>query len=85
MGVVLGKGAHPHQPMQRARRLEAVHLAEFGKLERKIAIGFQPVLEDLNVARAVHRLDHVGARIGLAVLGEEHVVPERLHVARCHP
>ena len=30
--VVLGEGAHAHQPVQRAGRLEAVHLAEFGDL-----------------------------------------------------
>ena len=72
MRVVLGEGAHAHQPVQRARRLEAVHLAELGDLERQIAIGFQAVLEDLDVAGAVHRLDHEGALVLLARLDEEH-------------
>ena len=65
--VVLGEGAHAHQPVQRARRLEAVHLAELGDLERQIAVGLQAVLEDLHVARAVHRLDGVDALVLLAL------------------
>ena len=68
MGVVLGEGAHAHQPVQRARRLEAMHLAELGDLQRQIAIGFQPVLEDLHMAGAVHRLDGVDALVLLALL-----------------
>jgi hypothetical protein len=83
--VVLGEGAHPYQPVQRARRLEAVHLAELGDLERQVAIGFQAVLEDLDVARAVHRLDHEGALVLLARLNEKHRIAERRHVARRHP
>ena len=66
MGVVLREGAHAHQAMQRAGRLEAVHLAEFGDLERQVAIGLQAVLEDLDVARAVHRLDGIDALVLLA-------------------
>jgi len=31
MGVVLGKAAHPHQPMHCARRFIAMHQAEFGE------------------------------------------------------
>ena len=68
VGVVLGEGAHPHQAVQRARRLEAVHLAELGDLERQVAVGLQPVLEDLHVARAVHRLDDEDALVVLARL-----------------
>jgi hypothetical protein len=74
MGVVLGEGAHAHQPVQRARRLEAVHLAEFGELERQVAVRLQSVLEYLHVARAVHRLDGVDARVLLALGGEKHHV-----------
>ena len=70
--VVLGEGAHPHQPVQRAGRLETVHLAEFGDLERQVAIGFQPVLENLDVAGAVHRLEHEGAVVFLARLHQKH-------------
>ena len=83
--VVLGEGAHAHQPVQRARRLEAVHLAELGDLERQVAIGFQPVLEDLDVAGAVHRLDDEGALVLLARLDQKHAVAERRHVAGRDP
>ena len=83
--VVLGEGAHAHQPVQRAGRLEAVHLAELGDLERQVAIGFQPVLENLDVAGAVHRLDDEGALVLLARLDQEHAVAERRHVAGGDP
>ena len=36
--VVLGEAAHAHQPVQRARRLVAVHDAELGQAERQVAI-----------------------------------------------
>jgi hypothetical protein len=51
MRIVLREAAHPHQPVQRARRLVAVHVAELGQPDRQLAIGFQPVLEDLHMAR----------------------------------
>jgi hypothetical protein len=47
------EGAHPHQSVQRAWRLEAVHLAELRELERQVAIRLQVVLEDLHMARTV--------------------------------
>ena len=54
--VVLREVAHAQQPVQRARRLVAVHLAELGELQRQVAIALEAVLEDLHVAGAVHRL-----------------------------
>ena len=57
MRVVLGEGANPHQPMQRAGRLIAMDHTEFGHAQRQFAIRPQAVLENLDVARAVHRLD----------------------------
>jgi len=83
--IVLGESAHAHQPVQRARGLEAVHLAELGQLERQIAVGLEPVLEDLDVTRAVHRLDHEGALVLRARLRQEHVLAERRHVAGGDP
>ena len=68
MRIVLGERAHAHQPVQRAGRLEAMHLAEFGDLHRQIAVGLQPVLENLHVAGAVHRLDRIDALVLLALL-----------------
>ena len=66
--VVLRERAHPHQAVQRAGGLVAVHLAEFGEAHRQVAVAAQPVLEDLHVARAVHRLDGVDAVLGLFVV-----------------
>ena len=61
MRVVLGEGAHPHHAVDRARRLVAMHDAEFGDLHRQVAIGLQAVLEDLDMAGAVHRLQREDA------------------------
>ena len=41
MGVVLHKAAHPHDAVQRARRLIAVAGAELRHADRQFAIGFQ--------------------------------------------
>ena len=84
VGVVLREGAHPHQPVQRARRLVAVHDAELGHAQRQVAVRAQPVLEDLDVARAVHRLDGEDALVlGLVAgrLRHEHVLAEPAPVA----
>ncbi len=70
--VVLREGAHPHDAVQRARRLVAMDDAEFRNLQRQIAIALQPVLEDLHVAGAVHRLQREDAIV--LRLGDEHVL-----------
>ena len=49
--VVLGEGAHPHQAVQRAGGLVAMHLAELGEADRQLAVAAQALLEDLHVAR----------------------------------
>ena len=67
--VVLGEGAHAHQAVQRARGLVAVHLAELGEAQRQVAIAAHALLEDLHVARAVHRLDGVEPLIRRAASG----------------
>ncbi len=60
-----------------------MHRAEFGDLQRQVAVALQPVLEDLHVARAVHRLQREDA----LVLGrrDEHVLAIGLPVARRLP
>ena len=63
MRVVLGEGAHPHEAVQRARRLVAVDRAEFGEAQRQFAVAAQAVLEDLHMARAVHRLERIDALV----------------------
>ena len=77
MRVVLREAAHAHQPVHRARRLVAMHHAELGEPQRQVAIALQPVLEDLHVARAVHRLQRKPALVlGLVAgrLRREHVL-----------
>src|SRR5262249_15984932 len=45
----------------------------------------QAVLENLDVARAIHRLDHESALVVLARLYQEHRIAERRHVSRGDP
>ena len=78
MGIVLGEAAHPHQAVQRAGLLVAVTGAELGQPQRQVAVALQALVVDLDVARAVHRLDRERA---LLRLGGEHVVVEFLPVA----
>ena len=82
MRVVLGEGAHAHDAVQRARRLVAVAGAELGHAQRQVAIGIQPLAEDLHMAGAVHRLQGEDA---LLRRGREHVLAELLPMARGLP
>ena len=82
--VVLREAAHAHQPVQRARRLVAMHHAELGQAQRQVAVALQAVLEDLDVAGAVHRLDREPALVlGLVAgrLRREHVLAVPVPVA----
>ncbi len=63
MRVVLREAAHAHQAMQRAGRLVAMDVAEFRKADRQFAVGLQAMLEDLDVAGAVHRLQREDALV----------------------
>ena len=62
-----------------------MHLAEFGQFERQVAVELQTVLEDLDVTRAVHRLDDEGALVVFARLGQKHVLTEGRYVAGGDP
>ncbi len=93
MGVVLGEVAHPHDAVQRAARLEAVTGAELGHAQRQVAIALQALVEDLDMARAVHRLQGEDPRGGVGdelaqpalVLRDVHVLAELLPMARGFP
>src|SRR3954454_8789511 len=74
MRVILGEAAHPHDAVQRARRLVAMAAAEFGKAQRQLAIAAEPIAEDQHVPRTIHRLDREHALV--AAFGDEHVLPE---------
>ncbi|MCY1220149.1 hypothetical protein D9M72_321510 [compost metagenome] len=80
--IILHKAAHAHQPVQRARRLVAVAGAELGQAQRQVAVRTQAVVEDLHMARAVHRLDRV---VALLRLRDEHVLLVVLPVAGLFP
>src|SRR6516225_5107606 len=79
MRIILDEAAHPHQPMQGARRLVAVAAAEFGQPQRKFSVTPETVAEDQNVARAVHRLDREHSLV--PALSDKHVLPEVLPVS----
>ena len=72
MGVVLGEGANPHDAVQRARRLVAMAGPEFRITQRQIAIALQALAENLDMARAIHRLD-TGNAGALVMFDLEHV------------
>ena len=65
VAVVLRKAADAHQAVQRAGRLVAVALTEFTVADRQIAVRAERALEDLDVTRAVHRLQSVDAVLRL--------------------
>src|SRR4029077_15956307 len=57
--------------------------AEFGEAQRQLAIAPEPVAEDQHMAGTVHRLDREHTLV--AAFGDEHVLAERLPVARGFP
>jgi len=88
MRVVLHEAAHPHDPVQRARGLVAVARPELGHAQRQVAVALEPLVEDLHVAGAVHRLERVdGLFTGVLLvdLDDEHVVLVLVPVARRLP
>src|SRR5439155_19911727 len=69
--VILRKGAYAHDAMQGARGFVAVAEAELAIAQRQLAVAAQVGVEDLHVARTVHRLDR---EVALLRLGEKHVL-----------
>src|SRR5712692_5209867 len=55
--VVLREAAHALHPVERAAALVAVHRAELADAQRQLAVRVDLRLVDLDVTRAVHRLD----------------------------
>ena len=82
MGVVLGEGPHPHDAVDGPRRLVAVAGAELRQAQRQIAIALQSLIEDQDMAGAVHRLQrqHIVLR-----LHHEDAVAEFVPMARGLP
>ena len=57
VGVVLGEAAHAGHAVEFAGLLEAIDGAELGQANRQIAVAALLGLVDLDVMRAVHRLE----------------------------
>ena len=77
MPVVLGKAAHPHNAMQCTGWLVACAAAKFRHAQRQISVGFQALIENLNMAGAVHRLERIdGLFAGMFFihLNDEHIL-----------
>ena len=81
--VVLRDVAHAQEPVHRARVLVAVHEALLGQPQRQVAVGVPALVVDLDVARAVHRLEAELAALDL--LGQEHLVAVVVPVAGALP
>ena len=66
VGVVLGEGADPQQPVQDALALVAGDAAELGQPQRQLAVGVALGAVDEAGAGAVHRPQREAALVGLA-------------------
>ena len=80
--IVLGKAAHAHDAVQATCGLIAVALTKLAKTQRQVAIALHTLLEDQNVAWAVHGLQGIVTLFGL---GHEHVVAVLVPVTRLLP
>jgi hypothetical protein len=83
VGVVLRDVADAQQTVQRAARLVAVNQPGLRVADRQVAVGVAPVVEQLHVGRAVHRLQ--AHRMALEVVREVHVVAVNVPVAGLLP
>ncbi len=82
VAVVLREGAHAHDAVQAARGLVAVALAKLTVAQRQVAVALNALVEDQDVAGAVHRLEGV---VVLLALRREHVLAVLVPVARLLP
>ena len=61
VAIILRKAAHAHHAVQGARRLVAVALAELAVAQWQVAVAAHAIVENLDMARAIHRLQRIGA------------------------
>ena len=86
--VILCEPAHAHDPVQCARGFITVTRPELGHAQRQITIGFQPLVIDLHVARAIHGFQCVDgflAGVFFVNFDDEHVFLIFVPVARGFP
>ncbi len=62
-----------------------MYFAELGDFQRQVTIGFETILENLDVARAVHRFDGICSRVIVAMLRQEYHVAIFFHVTGSDP
>src|SRR5262245_57230817 len=76
VGVVLRESARPHQPVRDARTLVAINRAVFRQPNRQVAIRTLARSVNLDVERAIHRLEPVFYALVLLILQPrvEHVL-----------
>ena len=88
MRIVLGKTAHAHDTVQRPRGLIAVTRPKFRHPERQFAITAQPVVIDLHMTGAVHRLKRINglfASMFFVDLNDKHMLLVFFPMARRLP
>ena len=82
VGIILRESAHAKHAVERARALVAIDRAELRIPDRQIAVRMHVALVDLDVARAVHRLevvvDFLDRHRGVHVLPVRLEMPARL-------
>ena len=83
MSVVLCECADAQHAVERAGGFVPMNLAEFRQALWQVTVTGNALFEDLYVARTVHRLDRILAAV--LGIGCEHVLAERLPVARGFP
>ena len=82
MAIILGKGAHTHDPVQASGGFIAVALAKLTKTQRQVTVTFDALLENQNVPRAIHRLQGI---VALFRFGHKHVFTVLVPVTRFLP
>ena len=65
MGIVLGEAANAGHATEFAGLFPAVNRAEFREAHGQVAVGVMIAREDLDVVRAVHRLEQVAFEVAL--------------------
>ena len=84
MRIVLGELPHPHQAVQRAMRFVPVAASHFGEPQRQIAVRLDPLPENQDVRRTIHRLQRhpfgLVADDRTLIFGVRHLVGNHEHI-----
>ena len=83
MRIILRKGPHPHDPMQRPGRFISMTRAKFCHPQGQVTIGFYPLAVNLNMTRTVHRFQSQ-CPVFCGFSGK-HIIAEFIPVTRSFP